>query len=413
VLALSDYTGQDVVGVRGSRIGRLRDLAVSLDEPLPLVSALMVDRGRRIPWALVGTFERSEVTLAGEPGPAPGSRNDASDDRTAGELWLARDVLDCQVVDIEGRRLARVGDVELARDGPALRVVAVEVGLSSVLRRLGPRRLARRLHRDALPWDAIHLASGPGHELQLSSPTATVHRLGPEELVHLVGRLPVERGAEVLRTVPISHAAGALASSRPEVAGHLVRELGPAEAPSIIAQMPVDDAAGVLRGLDQPERERMLEGLSPERADGILRLLGHDANTAGAIMTLDVRTARPDEPLDAVRDRIARDPPSLDGLLTVVVVDAERRPVGVLPAAALIAGRGQPIPVPPVSADAALDDVIALFATYDVLSVPVVDGDGRLAGAVAVDDLLDVLLEERLPGGSRYGVMAARRRAPT
>jgi Mg/Co/Ni transporter MgtE len=66
-----------------------------------------------------------------------------------------------------------------------------------------------------------------------------------------------------------------------------------------------------------------------------------------------------------------------------------------------------------VSADAALDDVIELFATYDVLSVPVVDGDGRLAGAVAVDDLLDVLLEERLPGGSRYGVMAARRRAPT
>jgi Mg/Co/Ni transporter MgtE len=282
-----------------------------------------------------------------------------------------------------------------------------------VVRRLGPRRLARRLRPDALSWDAIHLASGRGHELQLSSPDATVHRLGPEELMQLVGRLPVERGAGVLRSVPASQAAGALGASRPELAAHLVRELGTANAPPILARMPADDTAGVLRALDEPEREDLLGGLPPDHTESIRRLLQHEDDTAGAIMTLDVRTALPDEPLEAIRKRIALDPPRLDGLLTVIVVDSDRRPLGVLPATALIAGRNEPIDVPPLSTHASLDDVIEVFATYDVLSVPVVDDQGRLAGAVAVDDLRDVLLAERRPGGSRYGVMAARRRAPS
>jgi CBS domain-containing protein/sporulation protein YlmC with PRC-barrel domain len=404
VLALSDYLRQPVLDARGGRVGRLRDLAVRLDEREPAVVALMVDGGRLVGWERVAAFERSEVTLAGDEPPSEAEE---------GLLWLVRDVLDSQVVDVEGKRLARVGDVELARDGRSLRVVAVDVGLSAVVRRLGPRWLARRLSRDALAWDEIHLASGRGHELQLSSPAAAVHRLGPEELAQLVGRLPVGPGADVLRTVPRPHAAGALGASRRAVAAGLVRELGTSDAPAVLAHMPVDDTAAVLRAMGEPEREELLEQLGPEEGGRVRRLLRYRSGTAGAVMTPDVRTARPDEPLGAVRERLARDPPALDGLLSVVVVDPDGRPTGVLPATAVLAGRGSPVAVPAVNASAPLDEVIERFATYDVLCVPVVDEQGRLAGAVAVDDLLDVLLAERLPGGPRYDVMSVRRRAPT
>ncbi|MGE5636743.1 MAG: CBS domain-containing protein, partial [Nocardioidaceae bacterium] len=141
-------------------------------------------------------------------------------------------------------------------------------------------------------------------------------------------------------------------------------------------------------------------------------LLEQAEGTAGAAMTPEVRTAALGEPLERVRERVAAEPPPREGLLTVVPVDAERRPHGVISVASLLSGSGEPVPVPAVRADTPIETVLELFAAYDVLAVPVVDGDGRLIGAVAVDDVLDVLLADRLPGARRFRLLAARRRAP-
>jgi CBS domain-containing protein len=409
VFALSDHLGQDLVDARGERIGQVRDLAVRLDAPFPPVVALLAKvRGRtcRVAWEDVATFEGSQVSLrAGTPEPS------APED-SPGELWLARDVVDHQVVDLDEKRIARVGEVELTREDSALRVVAVDIGLATVFRRLGLGRLARRLHGQALPWNEIHLASGRGHQLQLRTPAAAVHRLTPGELMQLVGRLPVVRGAEVLQAVSPSDAAGALGASRPDVAAPLLRELGDSDVNEILTRMPIDDVAGILRPLDEPERERALASLDAERVRAIRPLLAEAEGTAGAIMTPKVRTAEPDEPLEAIRARLAADPPEVEGLMTVVIVDERRRPLGVIPARILVAGQGDPIRVPPVRTDTPLDEVVELFATYDVLAVPVVDQAGSLVGAVAIDDLLDVTLADSLPGAQRYRVMSARRRAP-
>ena len=129
-------------------------------------------------------------------------------------------------------------------------------------------------------------------------------------------------------------------------------------------------------------------------------------------MTPRVRTAAPDEPLLAVRDRVAADPPEVEGLLTVVVVDRERRPLGVIPATAVVAGRGEPIEVPPVRTDTPLDEVIELFATYDVLAVPVVDAAASSSGPWR-STTSSTRARRTAPGARRYRVMSARRRAPS
>jgi sporulation protein YlmC with PRC-barrel domain len=409
LLALTDHLGQDLIGADGARIGRVRDLAVRLDERHPRVTAVVAnvdDRIRRIPWEAVADFEGGQVslTLDADLEDAPADSPD--------ELWLRRDVLDHQVVDVDGRRLARIGDLELTREHGALRVVAADIGLSAVARRLRLRRLARRLRVEAVPWDDIHLASGRGHQLQLRAPAAAVHRQGPEELMQLVGRLPVARAAEVLEAVPTARAAGAVGGSRRRVAADLLRQLDPPTAAEILAQMPVDDAAPVLRRLDPAERERALNALDADQASAIRSLLAQVEGTAGAVMTPRVKTASPGESLERIRARIAADPPEVEGLLNVIVVDSDRHPLGVIPATVLVSGRGEPVAVPPVRTNTPLDDVIELFATYDVLAVPVVDAGGALVGAVAVDDLLDVTLADRRPGARRYPVMSARRRAP-
>jgi sporulation protein YlmC with PRC-barrel domain len=280
VLALTDHLGQELIDARGRRVGRVRDLAVRLGERFPAVVALVADVGgaeRRIPWSEVATFEGSQVALRADLPAAAAEPRD--------ELRLRRDVLDTQVVDVDGRRVARVGEVQLTREGDLVRTVAVNIGLGAVLRRLGLGRLARRARADALAWDEIHLASGRGHQLQLATPTAAVHHLSPDELMQLVGRLPVARGAEVLQAVTPVRAAGALGGSRPGVAAGLLRALDLAAAPEILARMSADDVASVLRPLDEPERERALGALEPARADAVRQLLEQRAGTAGSIMS--------------------------------------------------------------------------------------------------------------------------------
>jgi sporulation protein YlmC with PRC-barrel domain len=178
----------------GRPLGRIADLEVEASERFPRVIALRVERGREtavVPWDRVERFDGRGVVVrdAEERPPAPG------DGRI---LRLARDVLDAQVVDLAGKRLARVGDVVLARQDSELRAVAVDVGLAPVARRLGLRRLARRLRAETLGWDGIYLASGRGHRVQLEHRAADVHRLSHDELMALVAHLPPARGAEVL-----------------------------------------------------------------------------------------------------------------------------------------------------------------------------------------------------------------------
>ncbi|MEX2023595.1 MAG: hypothetical protein WD993_00800, partial [Thermoleophilaceae bacterium] len=131
-----------MLGADGRRLGSVADLAFRFDDVYPLVTGLVAAerRGARryVPWELVESFERSAVALRVPTRllPAAGLADD--------ELLLCQHVLDGQIFDAVGKRLARVGDVELDREDGLLRVVAVDVGAAPLLRRLGLRRIARR-----------------------------------------------------------------------------------------------------------------------------------------------------------------------------------------------------------------------------------------------------------------------------
>jgi hypothetical protein len=106
-------------------------------------------------------------------------------------------VLDSQVIDIAGKRLLRVSDVVLAERGSELRLIGVEIGAAPLLRRLGLRRFARHRSGELLDWEQLHLASAPGHVLQLGMPRARIHRLSEGEIEALLDALPPIRAREL------------------------------------------------------------------------------------------------------------------------------------------------------------------------------------------------------------------------
>ena len=178
----TDELGRAVRRGDGTRIGKVDDLIVVLGETDPHVVALRVRVGRRhfrVPWSAVASFAE-DVVITDDP---------IEDELAGDELLLARDVLDTQIFDLGGRRLTRVGDIELVWRDRELRVAGVDIGAAPLLRRLGLGVFAWRAAAKVIPWNELHLTSVRGHQVQLDTPTARVHTLTEDELAALGARL--------------------------------------------------------------------------------------------------------------------------------------------------------------------------------------------------------------------------------
>lgn len=224
MLLLSRVIGRDVLGPDRRRVGRLADLTVRIDGGgPPVVNRLLVTkRGgptRLVPWAAVDSFDPGPVVLAAAHGfQVPSLAEALGPD----ELLLERDVLDTQVVDVVGQRLARVADLLLDRDGDGpLQLCGVEVGFAGVVRRLGLGR--GRARQDVVDWADLHLASDRGHSLQLSAPRSAVRRLDAQGLAALISRVDVDAADDILEARGPVVAAEVVRSVHPEVAARIGR----------------------------------------------------------------------------------------------------------------------------------------------------------------------------------------------
>lgn len=237
-LWVTQETSQAVLDSAGTLVGHVVDLSVRLDGHAGprLVSRVLVRRRRApdclLPWTVVADFGHSTVVL--REGFDPSIHSDAPT-LAQDEILLLRDVLDTQIVDVVGRRLARVADVALMRTAYArLELVGVEVGFRGVLQRLGLTRVGARMTADVVAWADLHLTSERGHTVQLNTPLSAVHHLDESGLAALIDRLDTESAAEVLTI------------TEPRVAAHVVSAADPLVGERVLRAMAADDAADIV-----------------------------------------------------------------------------------------------------------------------------------------------------------------------
>jgi len=221
-----------------------------------------------------------------------------------------------------------------------------------------------------------------------------IHDLPPERRTAVVAALDDERLADVLEELP--------EEDQVEILEHLDSE----RAADILEEMSADDAADLIADLNPETAATLLGLMEPDEAEDVRRLMSYDDNTAGAMMTPEPVILSPDA---TIADALAhvRNPELTPALAALVYVCRQpletptgrllgaahiqrllREPPSTLVAAALDES------MDPLRPDASMDEVAAHLATYNLVAAPVVDDEGRLLGAVTVDDLLDHMLPE-------------------
>ncbi len=414
LVSAAGLVGRPVRDQSAAEVGRMLDVVVRWrGEPYPPVTGLVVRVGRRQVYVPIDHVEE----LSTEQVKLRSVRLDLRDfERRPGEVVLNGDVVDHQLVDVDGVRVIRAADLYLARVLDEYRLVGVDVGFQTLLRRLGPPRWRRRPTPDrVIDWAAIQpfgyggpegqdgAGTGPPGPMRLHTPNQALRRLRPGELADLLEELGRDERQELLDQLEPETAADALEEMEAQEISALLRELSTEKAASLLAEMEPDEAVDALRDLEADEAAVLLDAMPKETADRLRALLLYREGSAGGVMTTNLVLVHPDQTVGQVRRILRSQAEHQADVDAVIIIDDTGRLVHdiglfeLLVASkddAVIDVAGPPEPVT-VSPDAPLDEVVQRFIESRGSSVLVIDDDDRPVGRILADDLVDALVPDR------------------
>jgi len=406
IVHLSSVAGSPLLDSAGGRLGRNEDVVARLAyaEGLPPLVGLKARIGGRemfVPIDRIEQFGPDKVCTATT------KLDLAQFERRPGELLLRADVLDRSLINVETARLVKAREVELVREDGGWRVAGIDPSLRPRLWRLLPRRFRGHdsEHTQFVPWRQMEPFVGhvPTSRLKLAS--RRLARLHPAQIADLVEAASHEEGEEILEAVGHDKEleADVFEELDDEHQVEFLRERSDQEVAAVLARMASDDAADLLLEIEQDRRIPILNLLPSVKQRKLRILLGHNPSTAGGLMNPDFVSV---SARARVHDALARVRASELGpqqVSTVCVVDDDGSLVGAVSLAellrsndqasvtSLIEGESQ---TPTVPAEADLPDVALLMTDYNLIVLPVLDNDGRPAGIIAVDDVLEQLVPD-------------------
>lgn len=412
MIYLSQMLGNPVYDLDGERIGRVNDLGIATGEVFPRVTSLAVEGPGKTPFMIswrkyVGSFDDDEVRL----------KVVSTDIRFSylqpNEVLIARDLLNKQIVDTRGMRVVRVNDLKLSDTSSSqLRLLGAEVGVRGILRSLSPaferaslkiaRVFGKSIPERIIAWNYMDLVERDLSNVKLSVSHKTLDELHPADVADIIERLDPRLRGQVFAQLDDEQAADAMAElDDDQMAAEIVGDMEEATASRMLSEMDPDDAAELVSELDYDKAEKLLRLMGVQEQKAIRQLLGYREDTAGRIMTSEFvlvdETGTVDDAITALRGLDE----NFESVRYVYTKDEEGRLAGAVSLNDLIVHGGQTVlsdiaesELVVASPDDDQEDVAKDIAKYNLLAMPVVDDARKLLGIVTVDDALDVMKEE-------------------
>ncbi len=355
-LALTELLGSPVFDTAGGRCGRVREIALAPQTDRSRVAMFIVRTktgDRMLPSAAVGSIEGGIYATSAASNWAP--LNGAE-----GLFLLERDLLDQQIIDVHGRKVVRVNDVDLSQETsnsrPVLRIGAVDVGVRGAIRRLlkgivpllALRTLLQQIPPRLIPWEFVDLIeTDPARRVKLKISHERLARLHPADIADIIEELaPAEREA-VFETLDEQVAAGALEEVDPKVQRSIVESLDSERVAEIVEEMNPDAAADLLADLTEERSSEILQEMAPEERQEVAELLEFGENTAaGRMNTLYLALPVAAQVGDAV-EALRNFEGGIESVSTIFLVDSHGTLSGAVPLARLVlATANTPVALP-------------------------------------------------------------------
>ena len=406
LVALSELLGASVRDASGTVCGRVRELAVAPQDHPTRIAYLVVttEHGERIVPPAVLTAAGAAVRVSTES--STWERYVPSD----GVLLLKRDLLDQQIIDVHGRKVVRVNDVDIestpVNSHLILDVVSVDVGARGAVRRLSKgiapaftlRALLDRIPPRVIPWQYVNLLeTDPARRVKLKIAYEGLAKLHPADIANIVEDLPAAEREAVFETIDEEVAAETLEELDPDVKISVVESLDRDRAADIVEEMDPDAAADLLGELTEHHSDAILKEMEPEERREVSQLLEFGERTAAGRMTTEYIAVADTAVVDDAIEALKAFEGSREAVATIYLTGAANKLVGAVPLVSIAVSpptaRLSELSEPFISCapDTPQQEVAALFDKYNLITLAVVDAHDRLAGIITADDVITML----------------------
>ena len=406
-VALTELLGTPVFDAAGAQVGRVREVALTPQEDRSRVSTFIVKtrKGNRVlPFGAIGSINGGVYATTASADWAPA-------DVAEGLFLLERDLLDQQIIDVHGRKVVRVNDVDLQQETsnnrPLLRVNSVDVGVRGAVRRLlkgvvpmlALRTLLTQLPPRPIPWDFVDLIeTDPARRVKLKISHERLATLHPADIADIIEKLAPHEREAVFETLDEEVAAEALEEVKRKVQKSIVESLDSERAAEIVEEMNPDAAADLLADLPSERTEKILEEMEPAERQEIAELLEFGENTAAGRMNTEFLAVDVSATVGNAIETLRKFDGGIESVSAIYLVDSHGTLVGAVPLSKLVlASSNEPLlsltrePLIFSSLKTRDKDFVELFDKYNLFSLPVVDENQKLVGVITSDDIISLL----------------------
>ncbi len=406
-LALSELIGAPAIDNTGTRAGKVREVTLAPQENSNLVVGFVIKTqhgDRLVPASAVSLINHGLhiSTPADEWIPYGGGE---------GLLLLERDLLDQQIIDVHGRKVVRVNDVDIheeSGDGHIiLKIGAVDVGARGAMRRLlkgvvpaaALHLLLEKIPPRMIPWEFVDLIEiDPARRVKLKISLARLAQLHPADIADIVEDLaPAEREA-IFETLDDGVAAETLEEIDPKMQVSILSSLDSDRAADIVEEMDPDAAADLLGDMHPDDSQEILTEMEPEERAEVTELMTFHDNTAAGRMTTDYMALTAGAKVEDAVEMLRNFEGGVESVSTIFIIGEKDKLLGAVPLAKIVlAPPGTPLMMLSTGHMATIHpgadekSIAELFDKYNLLTLPVIDEDGVLTGVITADDVINML----------------------
>ncbi|HWS98209.1 MAG TPA: CBS domain-containing protein [Candidatus Methylomirabilis sp.] len=407
-LALSELIGAPVYDPSGtSPVGKVREVALLPQEDPNRVAGFIVKTRAGVRLLAIGSVGHVNGgvradTLAADWTPYASGE---------GMLLLERDLLDQQIIDVFGRKVVRVNDVdiheELGHDHIVLKLSAVDVGARGAMRRLlkgvvpaaALRPMVEKIPPRMIPWEFVDLIeTDPARRVKLKISLDRLAKLHPADIADIVEELaPAEREA-VFETLDEEVAAETLEELDPKMQVSVLSALDSERAADIVEEMDPDAAADVLGDMPPETTEEILTEMEPEERAEVAELMTFEEDTAAGRMTTDYMALKAGAKVADAIEMLRNFEGGIESVSTIYIIGEREKLLGQVPLAKIVLATPEtPLMLlstghmSTIHPGADEKEVAELFDKYNLLTLPVIDDEGVLTGVITADDVINML----------------------